>query len=557
MFASLRGYSRSWLRADAVAGLTVWAVLVPEGLAYASIAGVPPVVGLYAAPAALVLYAALGSSRHLIVAPMSATAALSAGVLGGIATQNSGDFVALTTALAICVGVLALVAGIARLGFLSNFISEPVMKGFIVGLALTIIIGQVSDLLGVPSVSGEFFEKAWQLAGELGQISGNTLAVGAISLGGVLAFKRFAPRLPGSLVVVLAMIAASSIFDFGAHGIDVVGNIQSGLPPVGLPDINSSDLGDLMAGAAGVMLVGFAEGFGAARAYAAKNDYEVDANRELLGLGAANLGAGLTSGMVVTGSLSKTAVNGGAGGRSELSAIFAAIATIVTLLLFTGLFEQLPLATLAAVVIGAVVELVDFAAIRDLYRIYTKQLGAAYGITARPDFLAAVAAMSGVLVFGTLSGLFIGIGLSLLLLLYRASGPNIARLGKSASGQFVDVSRDRDAIKPAGLAVLRVEGGVFFANASAIEDAVRAAASEQGIDVVVLDAQTVPYIDVTGARMLDELANRLAAQNVTLILAHELGQMRDVMETSDTSPIRSAPTVGAAIEMAGRIRAGA
>ena len=320
LFGSLRGYQKPWLRSDLIAGLTVWAVLVPESLAYATIAGVPPVVGLYAAVPALVLYALLGSSRHLIVGPMSATAALSASIVAVYAGGGSDSFIALTAALAIVTGLLGLLAGLLRLGFIASFISEPVLKGFIVGLALTIIVGQVPALLGIPKGSGSFLEKSWDVLSSLGQISPITAVVGLLSLAAVLAIRRWLPIVPGSLVIVLIGILAVKVLRSSTYGVDVVGHITPGLPRVGLPGgLTVHDYTTLVSAAAGVLLIGFAEGLGAAKTYAARAGYDIDANRELIGLGAANVGAGLTSGMVVNGSLSKTAVNGGAGARSHRS----------------------------------------------------------------------------------------------------------------------------------------------------------------------------------------------------------------------------------------------
>jgi SulP family sulfate permease len=297
------------------------------------------VIGLYAAPGALLLYAAFGSSRHLVVGPMSATAALSAAAVADVATPNSAGFVAHTTALAVTTGILAVAAGLLRLGFLASFISEPVLKGFIIGLALTIVAGQLPDLFGVEGSGGDFFERVRGLLADLGQTSLTTLAVGLASLALVLGLRRLAPAVPGSLVAVLLGIAAVAVLDLDAHGVAIVGQIDSGLPALGPPDVAAADY--LKLAAAGVMLVGFAEGLGAAKTYAARHHYEVDANRELLGLGAANLGSGLSSGMVVNGSLSKTAVNGGAGARSQVSGLVVADLTILTLLFLTGLFESL------------------------------------------------------------------------------------------------------------------------------------------------------------------------------------------------------------------------
>ena len=337
VFASLSGYQRGWLSRDVVAGLTVWAVLVPEALAYASIAGVSPVIGLYAAPPALLLYAAFGSSKHLVTGPMSATAALSAAAVADVVTPGSDDYVALTAALALTTGVVALVAGLLRLGFFSNFISEPVLKGFIIGMALTIIVGQLPKLFGIEGGEGNFFEKLWHVIADLGDTSATTLAVGLASLAVVVGLRRLAPAVPGSLVAVALAVVAVKLGDLDAHGVAIVGQIDSGLGPVGLPDVAAGDYGRLAGAGFGIMFVGFAEGLGAAKTYAAKEHYEIDANRELIGLGAANLGAGLSSGMVVNGSLSKTAVNGGAGARSQVSGLVVAALTIITLLFLTAL----------------------------------------------------------------------------------------------------------------------------------------------------------------------------------------------------------------------------
>jgi sulfate permease, SulP family len=521
----LRGYRPEWLRGDLVAGLTVWAVLVPESLAYASIAGVSPVVGLYAAPPALLLYALLGSSRHLVVGPMSATAALSAAAVADFATQGQPAYVTLTAALAIVTGIAALAAGLLRLGFLASFISEPVLKGFIVGLALTIIAGQLPKLFGVDKADGDFFEQIWGLLGNLGDTSAATLVIGLLSLAIVMGLRRFAPVVPGSLVAVAFGIVAVELLD---PDVDIVGTIDSGLPSVGLPDAPASDYLDLAASAVGVALVGFAEGLGAAKTYAGRKHYDIDTNRELIGLGAANLGSGLASGMVVNGSLSKTAVNGGAGANSQLSGIVVAVLTVVTLLFLTGLFESLPEATLAAVVIAAVIELVDVPALVRLYRTWTGRLGRIYGLAARPDFIAAVAALAGVLIFDTLPGLFIGIAVSLTLLLYRASRPNVAVLGRLPDGHWVDVARG-DATPRDDVVVLRPESGLFFANAEHVRLAILAQARRKTVKAVVLDAETVPFIDVTAAEMLLQLRADLARDGVQLVLARDIGQVRDVL----------------------------
>lgn len=550
LFPSLRGYQPGWLRGDVIAGLTVWAVLVPESLAYASIAGVSPVVGLYAAPGALVLYAMSGSSRHLIVGPMSATAALSASIVATAVTP-ADDFTTATAALAICVGIAGLVAALLRLGFLTNFISEPVLKGFIIGLALTIIVGQVPGLLGLPSVSGDFFEKLGGVLRELGQLSIPTTIVGLVSLAIVWGLKEVAPILPGSLIALGVGILAVALFDLDQHGVAIVGAIPAGLAPIGIPDGSLDLFGRLAGPAVGVLLIGLAEGLGAAKTYAARAHYDIDPNRELLGLGAANMASGLSSGMIVNGSLSKTAVNGAAGARTQVSGLVVAVMTIVTLLFLTGLFEQLPEATLAGIVIAAVWELVDVRSLGRLYRLSAEPLARVSGIVARPDFLAAMAALVGVLVFDTLPGLVIGIAVSLVLLLYRAYRPHIATLGlvPGSDGQYGDVERHPENVQPAGITVLRVDSGIFFANAEHVRSTVREAAAEPGTRAVVLDMEATPSVDVTAVRMLAELREDLRVRGSRLVLARDLGQVRELMhrELGEESAADVYPTVGEAV----------
>ncbi len=547
IFPSLRGYRRGWLRPDVLAGLTVWAVLVPEALAYASIAGVPPVTGLYAAVPALVLYALAGSSRHLVVGPMSATAALSAAIVTPLAGADGGRYLALSTVLALATGVVGLLAGLARLGFVAAFISEPVLKGFIVGLAFTIIIGQIPKLLGIDKHAGNFFEQAWGVLSDLGRTQWRTAVLGGLSLAVVLGLKRWLPLVPGSLLAVLLGIAAVGVFGLDDKGVDIVGHIDAGLPSVGLPGgVGFHDCLELLGPAVGVLLIGFAEGLGAAKTYAAKAGYHVDANRELLGLGAANLGSGLASGMVVNGSLSKTAVNGSAGAKTQVSGLVVAALTVLTLLLLTGLFEQLPEATLAGVVIAAVIELVDIGALRRLYRVWTERLGAIYGRSARADFLAALAAMAGVLLFDTLPGLLIGIGISMLLLVYRTSRPHVAPLVKQGT-LWLNADRHPDLRQRPDLLVVRVESGLYFANADHVRDRIEHLCTARTA-LVVLDAETSPTIDVTAAAMLADLRDTLARGGIEFRIARSIGQFGDALGAAqDGTPIGVYPTVVAAV----------
>jgi len=359
---------------------------------------------------------------------------------------------------------------------------------------------------------------------------------------------------PAPLIAVVLGILVVAVFGLDSKGVAIVGKIEGGLPPLGLPSVAGSDYLALLGSAVGILLVAFAEGVGAAKNYAVKGHYEVDPNQELLGVGAANIGSGLSSGMIVNGSLSKTAVNVSAGAVSQMSGIVVAALSVMTLLFLTGLFSNLPEATLAAVVVAAVTKLVDFRALRKYARLTTPSLRRLYGVAAYADFLAAMSAMVGVLVFDILPGLFIGIAVSVLLLLFRASRPHVAELGRTRDrSRWVDLERNSDALTEPEIVVLRPESGLIYANADNVAAAVRGHLHDD-TRAVVLDTTAVPGIDITAAEMLDRLFADLGHRNVRLHFAGEIGQVRDLLSaTGITSVVTDAhPTVDAAVIAARR-----
>jgi high affinity sulfate transporter 1 len=553
---SFVGYRRRWLRSDTLAGVSVWAVLVPEVLAYATIAGVSPVVGLYAAIPALALYAVFGTSKHLITAPMAATAALSAAAVAQLTMDHPDRFTAVTAELAIACGVLAIVAGLCRLGFVATFISEPVLKGFIIGLALTIIIGQVPRLFGLEKGSGDFFSQLFDFLSHLGSTQWPTLAVGALSLAVIVVLHRFLPHVPSALVAVVLGIEAVRLFNLTHHGVAVVGPIPSGLPVPKAPGgLGLHNYLATAASAVGIVLVGYAESLAAAKNFAVADQAKVDPNRELIALGAANLGAGFFQGMFVNGSLSKTAVNVSARARTQLSSLVAAVLTILTLLFLTGFFADLPEATLAAIVIAALVELIDVGAMKRLFRLATSRQRRAYGLAARPDFIAAMAALLGVLIFGTLPGLFIGIAMSLLLLIFRTSRPAMAELGRvpGPSGLYAELEGHPENATVPGVAIVRVEGQLFFGNADTVEATLLERARRPGTRAVVVDAQSVPYVDISAVDMLQRLAAELESRGVALRIAQDVAIVRDLFDAAGADPLLQSvyPTIPAAIEALG------
>ena len=364
----LPGYERRWLGRDVAAAVAVWAVLVPEGMAYGTLAGLPPQTGLYAALAPLLMYALLGTCRQITVGPSSAVAVMSAAAVGPFAARNPTQFAAYSAALAMMVGIILVLAGIARLGFISDFFARPILTGFVAGLALVIGIGQVPKLFGIEPTSGNFFQKLWGILGELGATNGRTLAVGLGAIVAITILHRVAPRAPAALIAVVLGIAAVAAFNLEAKGVEVVGAIPAGLPSLGLPDLSPSRAVDLVPDAAALALVAYSESIAGARSFAVRDRYPVDANAELLALGASNLGTGVTQGFPVDASLSRSAVADAAGVRTPLFNLFELVLVVVTLIALTPLFHDLPEAVLGAIVITAVAHFFNF---RELRRLWT------------------------------------------------------------------------------------------------------------------------------------------------------------------------------------------
>ncbi len=544
-------YSRGQFRGDVVAGLTVWALMVPEAMAYASLAGMPPETGLYTALLAPLLYAVFASSRQLNVGPSSTVAVMSAAVVVPLAAGEPDRFVSLTVALAIMVGILFIVAGLLRLGFLADFMSKPVLDGFIVGLALTIAAGQLHKLFGI-HVSGEdFFQDIAFLVRDIDETVLATLAVGAASLALLFVLEEWAPRIPAALVVTVLSIVTVSALGLESRGVEVIGEITSSLPVPALPgELTLGDLGALLPGALGIVVVGYAESIAAARSYAAKHRYTVDADQELVAMGAANAGAGLFGGFVVDGSLSKSAVAEQAGQKTQMASVVLGVAVFVTILFLTGLFENLAEATLGAIVIHAVWRLIKFGKV------------GRYRPVRRGDFAAGLAALLGVLAFDILTGLGIAVIVSMLVLLARASKPHWAILGKVHDGRpderddvtFRDIANHPEARTTPGLLILRFDAQLFFANAPVFKQAVLDSvdAANTPVQVVLVDAEGITDIDSTALAMLDELTTELADRDIELWVARMSTPVAGITtryrHIADVHPDRTYPTVRSAVD---------
>ena len=516
-------YDKSWIRLDVIAALTVWALLVPEGMAYAGIAGMPPETGLYAALLALVGYAIFGTSKHLNVGPSSTVAALSFAVVAPLAAAGSDDFINLTITLALLTGLVLIISGLLRLGVLADFLSKPVLGGFVIGLAISIAVGQLDKVLGyeaeVPVLN--FIPDLLAIIADLGMTHLPTLIVGVVSLALLFLMHKYTPKIPAAIVVVFLAIILSAIFDFESLGIHIVGEIPAGLPELGLPTgIEIGDILVLLPGAIAIALVAFAESLAAARSYATKYGYEINANQEMIALGAANVGSGFSQAFAVDGSLSRSAAGDGAGSKSQMASIFLAVFVFITVLFLTPLFRTLPEATLGAVVIHAVWHLIDFKKLQGYYRIK------------RIDFWAALVAMVGVLMLGILQGLILAIFLSLLGLLAAAKNPATAVLGKSPDeNAYHGLEHYPDGITYPGLIIFRFDDQLFFANASNFQQHIRElVAADPAAHWVLIDAESMNDIDITGTDMLGELHDELARANIQLHFARMKAHVYEIIQ---------------------------
>ncbi len=520
-------YERSFLGRDLVAGLAVWAVLVPQAVGYAALAGAPPQAGLFAALAAGVMYAVFGTCRELDVGPSSTIAITAAAALVPVAAAfPAQQYPMLLAALAVLTGGVLVLAGALRLGFVSEFLARPVLVGFISGIGVVIIVGQLPKLLGLSVEPGNVPEILWRTIGALDEIGWRTPAIGCVSLAALLVLRRMAPEVPWALVVAAVSIGVSRAFDLAAHGVAVIADVPAGLPTVSIPAIGLGEIGALSGGAFALALVALAESIGAARSLAAKGGYEIDANQELVALGASNVGAGLLQGFPVDASLSRSAVGDAAGVRTRLSGLVVAVLLVATMLFLTPLFAGLPQATLAAIIISAVIGLVDVRGFRRLWQID------------QGDAQLAIVGFAAVALIGVLPGIVIAVTASLLALIRRAYRPRITVLGR-ATGEtsadedylFRSVDRHPEYATIPGLVLFRFSNELFFANASYFRDETLRLVAEAHppARTVLVDTSAISHLDTTAVAMLEDLIDRLAEAGVTFELARTTATLRETL----------------------------
>jgi SulP family sulfate permease len=512
ILAWLPSYDRRWLRGDLAAGIAVTALIVPKDLGYAGIAGVPLQNGLYAAAAGAILYALLCTSRQISTGPSSSLAAVAGGAV--LAADLAGDKAAeLVAAITLVSGVLYLALALLRLGWISRFLSKAVITGFLAGAAVDVVIGELPKVTGTKAEGKNAWRELGSWLGSLGDVHWATVAVGVLGLGLILGLRFAAPAVPGALVLVAAGILASHAFDLEGHGVALVGDVPSGLPAPDLPslDLVKDHIATVGVAAFALLLIGFSQTAGDARAFAARHKYPIDVDQESVAQGVANAGAGVFQGMPVSTSLSASSLNESSGARTPLASLITGALVILTLLVLAPLFSKLPKPILAAVIIDAVVfGMIDVRELRRLYRV------------TRFDFWIAVAAIVGVLSAGVLAGVVIGIVLSLGWLIHVAATPPMPLLGREPGTHvFRDLDENPGDETFPGVVVLRLDSGLFFATSQALEDRVRDLVQDgpAPVEAVVLDLEGVNFIDSQGAEQLAAILELVESDGATLRLA--------------------------------------
>lgn len=519
-----RGYRGRWFRADLFSALTVGAMLIPQGLAYAQIVGVRPAAGLYAGVAGMLAYALFGSSRHLIVGPEAGAAIITASALGPMAAGvDPARYASLAALLALMVGVLSLLGGLLKAGALADFLSKPILVGYINGAALIIIGSQLARFLGLERKAEDFAGQVYEVGVNLPRVHLPTFFIGLGCIALLVLLRRVLPRTPGPLILVVLTTVAGALFQWEHGGVKVVGDISAAPPALGLPSVGFGDVRALLPAAFSLTLVNYASSVLAGRIFADKFRYRMDGNQEFLGQAAANLAAAFTQGFPVTGSDSRTAVNATMGGRTQLVGVMASGVVLVFALFFTPLLRTLPMVALAAIVIVAAVYLMNLLSIAELWRV-------------RPvEAVLAVVTMVGVLVLGILQGILIAVALALGDLVRRAARPHDAVLGKTAGMLgYHDIHRYAGSVTIPGLIIYRFDAPLFFANARHLREEARAlvAGSDSPVRWFLLDASSAFDLDITAAEGLEKLRREFEEEGIALVIAEAHAPLRRLLRRS-------------------------
>ena len=506
----LRSYRREWLRGDVLAGLTVAAYLIPQCMAYGELAGVEPVAGLWAILPPMIIYALLGSSPQLSIGPESSTAVMTAVAIAPLAAARSDTYISLAALLAIVMGLVCIVGYFARLGFLADLLSKPILIGYMAGIALIMIGGQLGKIGKIEIEADAFFGQVGEFIGKLELAHAPTLILSILVLIFLFAFQRRFPNLPIPLIAVLLSTAAVAIFNLDARGVAIVGEIPAGLPHFALPQVSIQDLSSLVASAVGISLVGYSDNVLTARVFANRNNYKIDANQELLALGVANFGNGLMQGFPISSSGSRTVIGDSVGSKSQLFSLVAMIAVIFVLLFLRPVLALFPKAALGAIVIYAATKLIEVSEFMRLYKFR------------RSEFIIAIITAIAVLATDILVGVGIAVSLSVIELFSRVARPHDAVLGTVPSlAGFHDIDDWEGATTVPGLVIYRYDAPLCFANAENFKQRSLEAIEAETVPVewLILNMEANVEIDITAIDMLFELKNELAARNITFAMA--------------------------------------
>jgi len=509
-----------------MAGLSVAAVALPIGIAYASLAGFSPVVGIYSCILPMIAYAIFGSSRQLIVNPDAAACSIVAATVAPLAAGNADRYLELSIILAALTGVLCILGGLAGFGVIANFLSRPILTGYLNGIALTIIAGQLGALCGFQVPKGGFFHTVAGTFLRLNQTHLPTFILGVSLLVLIFLLKKFVPRLPAPLVVAVLGCAAVFFMGLSAKGVAVVGSVPAGFPSPLVPQVNKQEIWPLLFGAGGIALVSFCSMMTTARGFAAKNGYRIDVNRDMFALGVSDLASAFNRGFVVSGADSRTAVADSAGGKTQVTSLVAAVVISLVLLFLTGPLAYVPIATLAAILISSALGLFDFASLKRYYRI------------SKPEFRHSLVAMLGVMTIGVLPGVLIAIGLALLKLLLQASRPRDEVLGLIPGGDGYEfISEQNGGIPIPGVIIYRFEASLVFFNADYFSDRVHGLLrdSKSPPKHFLLDAESIPFMDVSGTYEIESLRASLADQGIVLGVARASSWVRMIMDRAGVS----------------------
>jgi SulP family sulfate permease len=541
--AQFRGYRRAWLRVDVLAGITVTAYLVPQCLAYSGLAGAAPVTGLWVAVIAMVLYALLGTSRLLSVGPESAIAVMVAAAVAPLAAGDPARYLALSAGLAIMVGILCIGAWALRLGFLADLLSRPILLGYLAGVALIMIGSQLGTLTGIPLTTHSTADKVSELVGRLGEIRPVTLAVGAAVVVFLLVLRRVKPLAPGTLLAVIGASVVVLVFGLEGQGVTLVGAVPGQLPVPALPGLQPRDIAALLGSAAAITFVAYSDVALTGRAFTARTGEEIDANREFLALGIANVAAGLTGGFALSGSGSRTAIIDAMRARTQAAGLVAAGAVTIVVLVTPGLIALIPKAALAGVVIYAAIRLIHISELRQLRRFRSTELALA------------LTALVGVLMFDVLAGILIAIGLSVADLFIRVARPPASVLGRVPGlAGLHDIEDYPDAVQIPGLLVFRYDAPLCFANAQDFRSRALAAVDGQSepVDWLLLNAEAIVELDTTAVAALRELVADMGRRRVLFAMARVKQDLRRQLVRGELMDIideeRIYPTLPVAVE---------